>query len=313
MTDFDIRQLHPYKGSSELPKIVQFVGECNVLANFCGCLHPGDICHYLSNALRGRDLEQHFHIYEEVDGQILGTVMVYSARHSGYSVLVHPRYRGNELESFLVSWGEQQTQKILQAAGSDTSWMSSEVMNCDTIRRDILQAQGYVASHEPAFYYTTRSLQIPIPESNLPQGFTIRNVAGEEEAEIVQTVHASAFDSIWQPGEYRDVMRTPGFHVDRELVVVAPDGRFAAFLIYWVDPISKSGLFEPVGCHKEFQRLGLTRALMYEGMRRMIAQGMTMAIVLHQPVQENPAAAALYRSVGFHVRYTITDYRKKIK
>jgi mycothiol synthase len=312
MTNFDIRQLHPYNGGSELPKILQFVGECNVLANFCGYLHSGDICHYLSNSLRGRDLEQYFYIYE-VDRQVLGLVMLYPAHHSGYSVLVHPRYRGQGLESSLVTWAEQQTQKILQVAGSDISWISSEVMNCDTIRRDILQVQGYVASNEPAFYYTMRSLQIPIPRSNLPIGFTMRSVAGEEEAEVVQAVHASAFGSIWQPGEYRNVMRTPGFHVDRELVVVAPDGRFAAFLSYWIDPISKSGLFEPVGCHKDFQRLGLTRALMYEGMRRMISHGMTMAIVLHQPEQENPASAALYRSVGFSLRYTISDYRKNIK
>ena len=82
--------------------------------------------------------------------------------------------------------------------------------------------------------------------------------------------------------------------------------------IYWVDPVSKSGLFEPVGCRKDFQRLGLAKALMYEGMRRMIAQGMATAIVLHQPEQDNPASAALYRSVGFSLRYTITDYRKQI-
>ena len=100
---------------------------------------------------------------------------------------------------------------------------------------------------------------------------------------------------------------------DREIVVVAPDGCFAAFLIYWVDPISRSGLFEPVGCHKDFQRLCLTRALMYEGMRRMISHGMTMAIVLHQPEQENPASAALYRSVDFSLLYTISNYQKKIK
>jgi mycothiol synthase len=312
MTNFDIRQLHPYNGGFELPNILQFVGECNVLANFCGCLHPGDICHYLSNSLRGRDLEQYFHIYE-VDGQILGLVMLYTARHSGYGVLVHPRYRGQELESSLITWGEQQTQKILQVAGSDISWIGSEVMNCDTIRKDILLAQGYVASNEPAFYYTMRSLQIPIPDSKLPEGFSMRSVAGEEEAEVVQAVHAGAFGSIWQPGEYRNVMRTPGFHIDHELVVVAPDGRFAAFLIYWVDPISKSGLFEPVGCHKDFQRLGLTRALMYEGMRRMISHGMSMAIVLHEPEQENPASVALYRSIGFSLRYTITNYRKHIK
>ena len=51
MTNFDTRCLHPYQGRDELPKILQFVGECNVLADFCGYLHPGDICHFLSNRL----------------------------------------------------------------------------------------------------------------------------------------------------------------------------------------------------------------------------------------------------------------------
>src|SRR5260370_42434798 len=99
-------------------------------------------------------------------------------------------------------------------------------------------------------------------------------------------------------------MHTPGFHLDRELIVVAPDGRFAAFLVYWIDPISKSGLFEPVGRHPDFQRRGVTKALMYEGLRRMAAQGMTMAIVVHEAPRKNPASTALYRSVGFTPKYS---------
>jgi mycothiol synthase len=313
MTNFDTRHLHPYRGSDELPKILQFVGECNVLANYCGCLHPGDICHFLSNTLRGRDLEKHFHVYEDADGRILGTVLLYPARYSAYDVLIHPHYRGSELESALIVWSEQQTRSLLIASCSDSSSIGSDVMDCDINRSDILHKQGYVQSDGPAFCYTIRSLQASIPESILPVGYTIRNVAGEEEAEAVQAVHASSFGSMWQPGEYRNVMRTPGFHIDRELIVVAPDGRFAAFLIYWIDPVSKSGLFEPVGCHQNFQRLGLTTALMYEGMRRMFAHGMTTAIVKHEPAQKNPAASALYRSVGFSLRYTITDYRKQMQ
>ncbi len=106
-------------------------------------------------------------------------------------------------------------------------------------------------------------------------------------------------------------MRTPGFEIERELVVVAPDGRFAAFLVYWLDPASRSGLFEPVGCHREYQRRGLATALMVEGLRRMVAAGMRSAIVKHN--SDNPAAAALYRSVGFRTRYTITDFRKPME
>ena len=312
MTIFNTNRLHPYQGYDELPKILQFVGECNVLADYRGCLHPGDICHFLSNTLRGRDLEKQFYIYEDADGQVLGLVLLYPVRYNGFDVLVHPHYRGGELESALIAWGEQQTWAFLTLANSEATWIGTDVMDCDTSRRNILKAQDYVPPDEPAFCYTTRSLLEAIPASILPHGFTMRSVAGEDEAEAVQAVHAGSFGSMWQPGEYLNVMRTPGFHIDHELIVVAPDGCFAAFLIYWIDPVSKSGLFEPVGCHQDFQRLGLTRALMYEGMRRMVAYGMTTAVVKHQPAQNNPAAAALYRSVGFSLRYTIADYRKQI-
>lgn len=313
MTNFDTRCLHPYQGSDELPKILRFVGESNLLADFCGYLHPGDICHFLSNTLRGRDLGKHFQVYENFDGQLLGLILLYPARLSAYDVLIHPYYRGSELESALITWGEQQTRALLMAANNDASSIGSDVMDCDTTRRDIVRRQGYILADESVFCYSMRSLQESIPVPMLPDGFTIRSVAGEYEAEVVQAVHAGSFGSHWQLGEYLQVMRTPGFHIDRELVVVAPDHRFAAFLIHWIDPVSKSGLFEPVGCHRDFQRRGLTRALMYEGMRRMIEHGMTTAIVKHQPEQKNPAAAALYRSVGFNVTYTVADYRKQIQ
>ncbi len=39
---FNIEFLHAYKGEEELPRLLQFVGECNRLANFCGYVHPGD-------------------------------------------------------------------------------------------------------------------------------------------------------------------------------------------------------------------------------------------------------------------------------
>jgi len=74
-------------------------------------------------------------------------------------------------------------------------------------------------------------------------------------------------------------MQTPGYEVENELVVVAPDGRFAAFTVIWFDPISRSGLFEPVGCHGDFRRQGLSTAIMYEGMKRMKAAGMETASV----------------------------------
>ncbi len=312
MIPFHAYNLRPYCGE-DLHNVLRFVGECNRLANFCGYLHPGDVCHLMSNALRGRDLEKHFYLCEDANQQILALVVLYPARFHGYDVLIHPHTRTRELESALLIWAEQALWSLLQEIGSGAIWINSDGMDCDIVRCQILREHGYTSAEAHSFCYAMRSLHEPIAEPVLPEGFTIRAVIGEQEADAVGHLHSSAFSSHWPTGEYLKVMRTPGFSLDHELVVVAPDGHLAAFLVYWIDPVSKSGLFEPVGCHQDFRRSGLTRALMYEGMRHMLMQGMTTAIVTHEPAEKNPAAAALYRSVGFKVKLTITDFRKQMR
>jgi mycothiol synthase len=310
MSVFDPANLRPYSASSDLSRMMQFVGECNLLTDFCCSVHPGDVAHFLSNELAGRDPAPYCFLCES-NGSLEALILLHAIRSSSWGLLVHPRRRDAELEAPLVAWAEQRLRHLLTVSGSANEWITSETLKCDALRRDILASRGYVAKAEPDFVVTTRSLQGEIPASVLPDGFSIRAVAGEHEADAVQAVHASAFRRAWRPGEYLQVMRSPAFHSERELVVVSPDGRFAAFLVYWIDPTTKSGLFEPVGCHPDFQRRGVTRALMYEGMRRIAAQGMTMAVVVHEAPDDNPASTALYRSVGFTPKYSSNEYRLK--
>jgi ribosomal protein S18 acetylase RimI-like enzyme len=103
-------------------------------------------------------------------------------------------------------------------------------------------------------------------------------------------------------------MRTPGFDMEREMIVVAPGGQFAAFTVYWLDPITKSSLFEPVGCHKEFRQKGLTKALMYTVMQRMKDAGIHTSLVGYKP--DNEAAIRLYASVGFKQQCEFMTYSK---
>jgi mycothiol synthase len=309
MKDFAPR---PYATLDDLYKILTAVGTWNAQTDFCGYLHPGDVGHFISNGLRGRNPSEHIFLVEDAQMALLAVVLIHQSRLSSFDLLVHPAYRGSELETALLTFAEQITWKYIQAAELERDWVGSDVMACDTIRAEILMQHGYEVG-EPYMFYTTRSLAEPIPDSTLPEGFTIRNVEGLHESEALGVVHSGAFGSNWQPGEYLKVMQAPGFQLDRELIVVAPDGRFAAFLIYWLDPISQSGLFEPVGCHIDFQRKGLTRALMYEGMHRMKAAGMTTAFVIHESPEENPASSALYASVGFKQKFAIMGSRKTMR
>jgi ribosomal protein S18 acetylase RimI-like enzyme len=70
------------------------------------------------------------------------------------------------------------------------------------------------------------------------------------------------------------------------------------------------GLFEPVGTHPDFQRHGLGKAVMAEGLHRMQAAGMRRAVVGFDPT--NVAARALYTSLGFRASCYFALYRKAL-
>jgi ribosomal protein S18 acetylase RimI-like enzyme len=290
--------MRPYR-AEDLDRLLRFAGECNRTPGAGWLLHPGDVVHFMSNTLRGRDLERHVFLYEEDNGRLRALALLYPGDAHGYDLLVEPDLRGADPDAFeaeAMGWADT------RAGGAKQSLVG------DAIRARILKRLGYSASGAPRELYTTRSLRDPIPDKPLPDGFTMRPVVGEQEAGLAAAVHNGAFTPKWDTEQYLAVMRTPGFHIDHELVVVAPDERFAAFLIIWLDPISGSGLFEPVGCHRDFQRRGLASALMYEGMRRMRAAGMETAVVRYNA--DNVGGVPLYRSVGFQTRYEIVEYRK---
>jgi ribosomal protein S18 acetylase RimI-like enzyme len=105
-------------------------------------------------------------------------------------------------------------------------------------------------------------------------------------------------------------MRSPAYVPDHDLVAFDPGGRVAAFCVIWADPDNRVGLFEPVGAHPDFQRRGLGKAVMAEGLRRMRKEGLLSAIVGAE--YDNPAALGLYRSLGFRIVNRICTYKKSI-
>jgi mycothiol synthase len=302
----------PFNGAEDLARIMYVVGEWNAQTNFGGYLHPGDIAHFVSNGMRKDRRNENLQLVEDEAGQIIGVIMLYPPKYKSFAVMTHPQKRG-AFEDSLIGWAEEQLLTEQWQRGIEADELLSDMADCDPQREALLTARGYVKNDAPWLICTLRSLEDSIPSPDLPEGFTMRSAEGFHEADALGEVHSSAFDSEWQQGEYLQVMRSPGFEVERELVMVAPDGHLAAFLIYWLDPVTKCGLFEPVGCHKDFRRRGLTRALMYEGMRRMVEHGMIKAMVCHEVAEENPASAGLYASVGFQPIYRVSDSRKTLK
>ncbi len=310
MLAFDTEKARSYR-AEDLDRLLRFVGQCNRALSDYALPHPGDVVYLMSNVLRGRDLDRHIFLYEELDGRLRAVVLLYPGARWHYGLLLDPALRtsgDDAFEAATLAWAEDATRAASQRdAGGE---IGVDVTLGDTVRETLLKRLGYTTNGVADQLYATRSLGDSIPEKPLPEGFSIRPVAGEHEAELAAEVHNGAFTPIWDAESYRAVMRTPGFQIDHELVVVAPDGRFAAYVCIWLDPISRSGSFAPVGCHRDFQRLGLTSALMYEGMRRMRAAGMETAIVRYDA--DNSAGVPFYRSVGFQTLYQLAEYRKRM-
>jgi len=103
----------------------------------------------------------------------------------------------------------------------------------------------------------------------------------------------------------------PGYHAELDLVAVAPDGRLASFCVCWLDRLPNGetvGQIEPLGIHEDFRELGLGRAIISEGLRRLQRHG-TMSILIETDNYRDEAFK-LYESAGFRIHKDVLVFRK---
>lgn len=96
------------------------------------------------------------------------------------------------------------------------------------------------------------------------------------------------------------------YRPELDLCVRTGDGEVAAYCLCWLDRTNGVGLFEPVRTEDAFQRRGIGRALLTEGVRRMMAAG--AGLIKVNRARENDAARGLYVSVGFADAFAELQY-----
>ena len=84
---------------------------------------------------------------------------------------------------------------------------------------------------------------------------------------------------------------------DLDLVVFAPDGTPAGNAIFWFDPVTRTGVVEPVRTHDDHQRRGIARHLLTTGVDLLARAGAERISIGYEP--DNPASGDAYRGVGF--------------
>jgi mycothiol synthase len=294
----------PYS-EADLPRLQAALASWIRAAGPCGYCHPGELAQRIYAHLRGRPPGELAHVWE--DGGALAGVALVGRFGNAFDLFAAPACRGGAPELAMLQAACEATLRHMRAAGGAGGEVISDVFSCDGARRAQLERLGFV-EYRLWDQITERGLDGPLPAPSLPEGFSIRQ-AGEDDAAGLAEARNSAFGGDWTAELYREAfMGRPGYAGARELVVVAPSGRIAAFTILWLDPLNKVGQFEPVGVHREFHRRGLGRALMLAGMAELRRLGMERAAVEHDAT--NVAAGALYRGLGFVKRYETVGYRR---
>ncbi len=93
------------------------------------------------------------------------------------------------------------------------------------------------------------------------------------------------------------LQQTSLYRADLDLIVWAADGLPAAHGLFWYDPVSATGLVEPMRTEDAHQRRGLARHVLTSGIDRLVDAGAERIKICFDP--SNPASSHLYLDVGF--------------
>ncbi len=209
-----------------------------------------------------------------------------------------PGLAGGPVHEAMLDWLEHRAAEEA-LAGTTVDRTTIWAMETETAAPDLYERRGYLPT-DTVMSHWVRHLADPVASLSLPPGYRLRTVRWPDDLEARVEVHRAAFHPSRMVMErYVRLAQRPGYAPDRDWVVEAPDGSFAAFAIAWWDPMGRVGELEPVGTHPAHRRLGLGRAVCLAAMRSLADLGAEDVLIFS--IASNAASEALYASTGARV------------
>lgn len=200
----------------------------------------------------------------DLDSEIIAVSHRGSA--GNYHIEIHPDYKNMEKELFSQIEDFERTNPA-----NERNRMYMYTVDPDLARIRHLTEMGY-EDHGLHEYNYEFPADIPIPTYEIPEGFTVRPLLGEEDypefIEIVGSVftHCGEFMTVER---MRFMTQADFFYHDLHIVATKADGEFVGFCFYRFDPLTKIAEVEGVGIHPDYTGLGLEKALLCEGMKNL--------------------------------------------
>lgn len=250
------------------------------------------------------DVQATTRLWESGDGAFAGYALLnLEEEYAGLIFEYSQAFSSSGIGDEMIAWAEAVFRSDYHGQAQQLNTSTHSAL---TERVSLLEKHGFQREEECALYFA-RQLAEPIPEPQVPDGFIIRSLDLSEEPAWV-ALHQAAFGTQNMTLEYRQAMSgMPGYDPALDLVAVAPDGTLAAYVfgaIYAEENAltgEQAGHTDPIATHPRYQRLGLSKALLLAGLRRLKERGITVARLgtsSDNTAMQRTALAAGFRLVG---------------
>jgi len=207
-----------------------------------------------------RKMDPGISVWED-DGELVGLVV--PEEPLVYIVQIHPDYL--YLYKEMIEWIEENCKenwcntnkviKIIEHEGNTEK------------KRELLEHSFTCGKIDHIF--RMRDVNAPIPDYKLPQGFRIRTVTSNDFGEIADCIR-----QIWGYDNYNSedlqVLASASFYKsDLDLVVVDEYDKIVSLCTFRLDSLSGITELEPMGTLQDYRNIGIGRALLCEGFRRL--------------------------------------------
>ncbi len=143
--------------------------------------------------------------------------------------------------------------KLSKTRDDGTSGLIVWVNAGDETSKSVFRKRGYTRSSYHVEHMRRRWYSAPQPAFTPPNGYTMRALGDTVELPARswlswKVFHPDEPDQAYQGWEwYRNVQRIPIYRRDLDLVAVAPDRELAALGTVWLDDVTRTAVFEPMG------------------------------------------------------------------
>jgi len=256
------------------------------------------------------------HLWADANGRLVGFVILDWDPTSALLIFeVAADWKEQGLEVAMCDWAGIFIQKFCPVISN--SYLLETSARSDNLERLArLQGLGF-KPQAGGSVQLERSLNEPIDKPQLPSGFFIRCLKGEMEAEAWVKLHRLAHGTENMTVEYKlAMMRTPSYEPDLDLVAVTTDGALAAYCVCFISIEENAltgvriGYTDPIATHPDFQKRGLSKALILTGLYLLKERGMEYARL--GTSSDNIAMIRTAESVGFHIKNEVLRFGKPI-